>query len=252
MMINVDEFLKTYPMIHRQTIGKKMIEAYEWALGRELECGDKKRFAISEAHDYDNKMRLYVDGTNIGLIEFFVGKDGDIVHRFEKNENYTPPEPSPDPDYDSQVDTLLHIKRVNQLLGEFAQELIRRGMVHDDSKLEAPEKDLFDQYTPKLKGVTYGSDEYKQFLEELKPALDWHYQKNSHHPEHYENGINGMDLADLVEMFFDWKAASERHDDGDIFRSIDQNKDRFDMSDQLCDIFRNTAKTLGYDKQPNG
>lgn len=148
--------------------------------------------------------------------------------------------------YDSKIDTLLHIKRVNQLLTESAGELIRRANIHDNSKLKSPEKELFDKYTPKLKNCTYGSDEYKEFLKGLKVALDHHYKNNSHHPEHYENGVNGMNLFDLIEMFFDWKAATERHEDGDIYKSIIINKKRFELSDQLCDIFHNTARSLNY------
>lgn len=148
--------------------------------------------------------------------------------------------------YDSTKDTLLHIKRVSELLNNFATEMIRRGNVHDNSKLESPEKELFDKYTPLLKNTTYGSKEYKEYLKELKIGLDHHYLKNSHHPEHYVDGINNFDLFDLVEMFFDWKAATERHSDGDIYESIDINKDRFNINEQLCQIFRNTAERLGY------
>lgn len=151
-------------------------------------------------------------------------------------------------EYDSRLDTLLHIKRVNQLLIEFANSLLNRAINHDSSKLMSPEKELFDEFTPKLKDCTYGSDEYKSYLNSLKVALDNHYRLNSHHPEHYENGIDDFDLLDLVEMFFDWKAASERHDDGDIYKSIDINKERFKMSDQLAGIFRNTASRLKYNK----
>ena len=32
--------------------------------------------------------------------------------------------------------------------------------------------------------LTYGSDEYKACLTEMKPALDHHYAANRHHPEH--------------------------------------------------------------------
>ena len=148
--------------------------------------------------------------------------------------------------FDSKVDTLQHIKRVNELLGLASIELLNRGSIHDESKLWFPEKELFDEYTPKLKNTTYGSDEYKQHLKELGVALKHHYEANSHHPEHYENGINGMDVFDVIEMFFDWKAAGERHEDGDIYKSIEHNKDRFNMSDQLVDIFTNTAKKLKY------
>jgi len=148
--------------------------------------------------------------------------------------------------YDSTKDTLLHIKRVSQLLTEAASELIRRANIHDNSKLSSPEKEYFDKYTPKLAGSTYGSDEYKAFLKELKVGLDHHYANNSHHPEHYENGIDGFDLFDLIEMFFDWKAATERHNDGNINKSISINKDRFKISDQLENILRNTARNLNY------
>lgn len=143
--------------------------------------------------------------------------------------------------YDSKADTLLHIKRVSFFLTEAAAELIRRANVHDNSKLESPEKELFDEYTPKLKNCTYGSDEYKEYLKGLSVALEHHYAGNSHHPEHYDNGVNGFDLFDLVEMFFDWKAATERHADGDIMKSIEINKNRFEISEQLCYIFKNTV-----------
>ena len=45
-----------------------------------------------------------------------------------------------------------------------------------------------------------------------------------------------------MEMFFDWKAASERHDDGDIMKSIAINQARFGYSDQVAEIMRNTVK----------
>lgn len=147
-------------------------------------------------------------------------------------------------EYDSAKDTLLHIKRVNELLLCFAKELMDRAIRHDGSKLEEPEKYLFDKMTPKLKGLTYGSEEYKKSLDELKPALDHHYANNSHHPEYYKSGINDFTLIDLIEMFLDWKAASERHEDGDIFRSIEINKKRFEISDQLVHILNNTAKDM--------
>lgn len=146
--------------------------------------------------------------------------------------------------YDSTNDTLDHIRRVQQLLGQATAELHHRADKHDLSKLRSPEKELFDEYTPKLKDSTYGSLEYKMFLKGLKPALDHHYANNSHHPEHFPNGISGMNLYDLLEMFLDWKAATERHANGNIFKSIEINKERFGISQQICDIFRNTAEQL--------
>lgn len=148
--------------------------------------------------------------------------------------------------YDSTADTLKHIKRVSELLNEAAMELLRRANVHDNSKLIDPEKAYFDKWTPELEKVTYGTPEYFSMLKELKPALDHHYANNSHHPQFYPNGIKGMDLFDLIEMFFDWRAATERTKGGDIKKSIDFNKERFSMSDDLAEIFKNTARNLNY------
>lgn len=146
--------------------------------------------------------------------------------------------------YDSTADTLLHIKRVNELLLESAKEFISRAIVHDNSKLESPEKEIFDEFTPKLKNCTYGSDEYKGYLASMKVALDHHYVNNSHHPEFYRLGINDMDLFDVLEMAVDWCAAVERHADGDIFTSLIINTERFNISPQLADILYNTFMNL--------
>lgn len=142
--------------------------------------------------------------------------------------------------YDSTADTLKHIRMVNEELTIFAKELLDRGLKHDESKLHSPEKELFDQETPLLNTLVYGSKEYTESTRRLKPALDHHYANNSHHPQHYENKIDGMNLFDIVEMYCDWKAAVKRTKDGDINKSIEINKTRFKMSDQLVNIFKNT------------
>jgi len=142
--------------------------------------------------------------------------------------------------YDSKLDTIKHIERVKELLFNSIEEISKRAKNHDKTKLENPEKDGFDIYIPKLKEITYGSDEYKNCLKDLGKVLDHHYKHNSHHPEHYKNGIDDMDIFDIIEMLFDWKAASERHKDGNVFKSIKQNKKRFNISSQLVKIFENT------------
>lgn len=147
--------------------------------------------------------------------------------------------------YDSTQDTLDHINSVKRKLFSFAKELEFRGMEHDLSKLKAPEKELFDEMTPILKTLEYGSDEYKASLAKLKPALDHHYANNSHHPEHYQNGIKGMDLFDLVEMFCDWMAATERTASGDIRKSLGINQSRFGIPHELTTIMHNTLKHYG-------
>jgi len=144
--------------------------------------------------------------------------------------------------HDNRVETEKHVKRVQDYLSMIMQGLAERGRLHDLSKLSEPEKSAFDETIPKLAGLTYGSEEYKANLAEMKPALEHHYANNRHHPEHFEDGIKGMTLVDLVEMFCDWCAATERHDDGDIGRSIEHNKNRLGYDEVLASIFANTAQ----------
>jgi hypothetical protein len=145
---------------------------------------------------------------------------------------------------DSTPNTKAHIKRVSQLLGNISKDLNYRGVIHDYTKLQEPEKPLYDKYTPKLKDCTYMSDEYKSYLKGLNVALVHHYANNRHHPEHFDNGIKDMNLIDILEMLIDWKASSERHDNGDILKSIEINKERFGYSDELANLMVNTIKYM--------
>ena len=143
--------------------------------------------------------------------------------------------------YDSREDTKQHIQQVRVFTEKIAEAIIDRGDYHDQSKLQSPEKEIFDEYTPKLATTTYGSEEYKTYLEEMKVALSYHYSKNRHHPEYHLNGINGMNLVDLVEMLCDWKAATMRHNDGDIMKSIEFNQKRFGYDDDIKHLMINTV-----------
>jgi len=140
--------------------------------------------------------------------------------------------------------TRAHIIMVRNFLNLMVIKLLRRGELHDQTKLEQPELDIFTEFTPKLAGSTYGSDEYEGFRAAMKPALDHHYAKNRHHPEHFKDGINDMNLLDLIEMFCDWKAATLRHNDGNIKKSIETNQKRFGMDHQMTQIFLNSIELL--------
>lgn len=146
--------------------------------------------------------------------------------------------------YDSSAETLKHIRRVNDLIIDVCYELLQRAKKHDQSKLEEPEKSTFDEVTPLLKDLKFGSEEYTESTRRIKPALDHHYSVNSHHPQHYKDGINGMNLFDIVEMFCDWNAAGERTKDGNIYNSIEVNSERFGISKQLKKILINTAEII--------
>lgn len=117
-----------------------------------------------------------------------------------------------------------------------------RALEHDRAKLEDPELEVFTEYTPKLSELTYDSPEYHECLEKMNGVLQHHYAQYRHHPEHFDHGINDMNLIDIVEMFCDWKAASERQLDGNLLKSIEKNADRFNIDPQLKQILINTAK----------
>lgn len=145
-------------------------------------------------------------------------------------------------DYDSTAETLKHSLRVGELMGQIISELVNRSVRHDISKTQDPELSVFNEYTPKLKDTTYGSDEYKGYLVAMGEGLRHHYAANRHHPEHFADGVDGMTLVDLVEMLADWKAATERHATGSLDESLEIQRERFGISDQLAQILRNTAE----------
>ena len=137
--------------------------------------------------------------------------------------------------------TAYHISRVEYFLSLFALELGERAREHDASKLESPEAEMFNRVTEKLQGLTYGSSEYEaQRKEMLGMALHHHYEHNRHHPEHFDNGVSGMSLIDLVEMFCDHMAAVQRHGDGCPYKSLEHNEKRFGYGPVLTAIFKNT------------
>lgn len=193
----------------------------------------------------------------------------------------------------TNYETLKHIELVMQLLATMQHEIARRMFSHDRSKLESPEMEMFEQFTDRLAGLTYGSEEYRACLEEMKKtALGHHYENNRHHPEFFqdspkntdtiklcesvllglnqikptspddeytvgnsinlieayrrslESSVNHMNLIDVLEMTCDWKAATLRHDDGDIYKSVEINIKRFGLSPQLTNIILNTIPLL--------
>lgn len=147
---------------------------------------------------------------------------------------------------DSRQDTLDHIAKVQGRISEVQGHLHERAMQHDLSKLSEPEKSGYDRLVGRLAEVVYGTDEYRAALAEAKDTIAHHYVVNTHHPEHWPNGIAGMSLLDIIEMLCDWKAASERTKQGSIQASLKHNRMRFQIDDQLAAILENTVKELGW------
>ena len=147
-------------------------------------------------------------------------------------------------EYDVVNEILTHRKKVIALSRKVTDELMMRAHVHDQSKLVSPEKEVFEQHSWRLQGLTYFSKEYKLYLTHMDSAIQHHYTVSRHHPECFTDGINGMNLVDILEMLCDWRAACDQHKDGDIFKSIQICKQRFNISDQLAQILVNTVNDL--------
>ena len=141
-------------------------------------------------------------------------------------------------------DTRSHIYDVKDSLEKIAYKIGQRGRCHDLSKLYSEELEVFEKVLDGKQTTKYGTPEYDEVRKQLAPALEHHYRENRHHPEHFPNGIEGMNLIDLIEMLADWKAATKRHKDDDILKSIEINTRKYNINGQLKQILLNTIEEL--------
>lgn len=146
---------------------------------------------------------------------------------------------------DSQRDTKEHIDKVRKNLSAAVNNLSKRAVAHDASKLQEPELSGYEGLSQALKGLTYGTPEHRAAFAPFKEVIQHHYASNSHHPEHWPNGIYNMSLLDIIEMLSDWKAANDRNH-GDFQKSIEVSIARFQIEPQLCSVLIQTARELGW------
>lgn len=143
------------------------------------------------------------------------------------------------------VKTMRHIRTIQGYMTQVGTEWLERTRRHDESKFSTIEIDGYVGIAEATKGLTAGSKEYLDALEPYKKVIQRHYLMNDHHPEHFKNGVNGMNLIQVLEMFCDWIAAStdrEMHP----MQSIDAQCERFNIDAQLKQIIINTMDQLGF------
>jgi G3E family GTPase len=144
----------------------------------------------------------------------------------------------------SNMETVKHIHRVRELLYTMISKLDERARLHDLSKLQSPEQEIFGSNFKELATVEYGTPAYEAMKVKVQPAIDHHYANNRHHPEHHKDGVNDMTLIDMIEMLCDWRASSERNKNGNIRKSIDINAERYNIGEQLRGVLENTVKEI--------
>jgi hypothetical protein len=108
------------------------------------------------------------------------------------------------------------------------KDILERGKIHDNSKLEEPELTpyIYTTWNYRLKDLGKNPEFRKEIQNEMHEATLHHVKNNSHHPEYFDENseINrndrdskpdkitdstSMQLVDIGEMCCDWCAMSK-------------------------------------------
>lgn len=132
-----------------------------------------------------------------------------------------------------------HISRIRKHLGIFIHLLNQRAIKHDESKLKSPEFEMWCEMDkePRYK---YGTEEYNAKMKKWQHLFDLHYRQNRHHPEHFNFGINGMTLVDLIEMLCDWLGYKDVLSITEAIETVERQMRRFGFTEELRNIMVNT------------
>lgn len=144
------------------------------------------------------------------------------------------------------VRTHEHRDTVRKYLNKIITGLIKRGEVHDDSKLKGKELKEFAKHFEKGHELEFGTPAYKEFQKQIMSTLKLHRSRNRHHPEYHDEsvpqlGFREMTLLDINEMFCDWIAAAER-EGNDPVESVKRCNRIYNIDPDLRHVLINTAR----------
>jgi rubrerythrin len=163
------------------------------------------------------------------------------------------------------ITIIRHRDMVRANIQNMIQDLERRALNHDLSKLAGDECEGFVRINKAAREHPYGSKEYKDSMESEKGptgCIGLHYSRNSHHPEyhaktHWECGgchrateeepqescpvcgysfsckhedLSGMGFLDIIEMVLDWKAAADTYGKSTLRGGLVHQRERFKFS----------------------
>ena len=124
-----------------------------------------------------------------------------------------------------------HREKVNDSLNLLADELRRRGRVHDDSKLRAVDEfGAFVEINTGGRRYEFNSLEMNAILIRHGEAIELHKSRNSHHPEYHED-LTAMPLLDVIEMVIDWQAAASTYGKTPLADSKKIMLERYDFTE---------------------
>lgn len=141
---------------------------------------------------------------------------------------------------DSLIKTRRHRNIVSNLMNLLIMELHKKAETHDQSKLESPEAEIFAFYPDYIEESNYMSEEYQSLIKHYNEAITHHFQNNSHHPEHFKNGVKDMNIIEIIEMLCNWKANLK--DCESLDTKIKKYKKLYGLSNDLTNILLNTSK----------
>ncbi len=133
----------------------------------------------------------------------------------------------------NHLDTTRHKILVYWYIVKVCIALLERAISHDLSKYRIEEAVSFRNWTQAMKGLTYGSDEYKKVSASFAKDNWIHYSVNRHHPQYWPNGIKDMSPIDLIEMLCDWKAKTATKHGISIIDSIEINSTTFNYDENM-------------------
>ena len=140
---------------------------------------------------------------------------------------------------------VMRIRRalVQDKLSTVARELISRGRTHDNSALGSPEIEVYHRFFLEYQKYKIGDPRKDEVFTQMAEAIGHHFQYNDHHPEHFENGINDMDLIRLMQFTADIMSWSEQ-EQIDIFEILPMIRDKCGMTDQVYNLICNTITEI--------
>lgn len=138
------------------------------------------------------------------------------------------------------IDVILkHKKSVREKLLFLSEELRKRAEEHDNSKLQFPEIEWLIEMD-KEQRYQYGTKEYFDKMNRWKKFFIHHYTQNRHHPDHFSNGIDDMNLVDITEFLVDIVSYYEVLQVHDGEKVLDDQEKRFQINGQLRNVLSNT------------
>lgn len=140
-----------------------------------------------------------------------------------------------------------HRYYIRRLMTKVIDELTYRMESHDLSKLTPEEKPFFEIASQEGNKIN-DPKERAALIEKIKPGLLHHYRHNSHHPEHYEDLVKGMNLLDLIEMLCDWLAVNYKYQDSHPIDHIEHAQRKLGFSDEVKRVLVNTLMDIFCDK----